>query len=299
MPLFSVQVDALQIHPLGFALDTGGTMAVKKKPVEGELIEAQTNNEVTNLVGEVERSQIPDRGKWLSLSSTPRTQNSYQRRINELEQQIKILANRPNIFELDDAEVTAIAGEDAAILIRAAKSKARAVLVDSERNSQVLKEQAAAELMRTKKAMEDLVKTREAEAERIRLKGLRDAEIIKKEAADVLAKAKVEATRTAQEADLRAKELVERAIADAKEESRRILIEINNERKRFIERLAIQKDLAQKASAQASKVRRELINSSNVLKATLDQALADWTELDQKAQGAAERISNVQEGINS
>jgi len=274
-------------------------MALKKKVLEGEVLESGATDEVTDLVGEVERSQLPGRGKWLSLSSAPRTQNSYQRKINELEQQVKILANRPNIFELDDAEITALAGEDAAILIRAAKSKAQSVLADSERNSQALKEQAATELRRTKKAMEDLVKAREAEAERIRVKGLREADLIKKEAAEVIAQAKVEAARTAQESDLRAKELVERAISDAKEEARRILNEINSERKRFIERLAIQKDLAQKASAQAAKVRRDLINSSNVLKATLDQALADWTELDQKAQGASDRLGNVQEGINS
>jgi chromosome segregation ATPase len=287
-------------HPLiMFAMSIGGTMSVKKKAVEGKIVEAGENSDVNDLVVEVENAQVPGKGKWLSLNKTPRTQNSYQRKINELEQQVKVLANRPNIFELDEAEVTAIAGEDAAILIRAAKSKAQTVLADAERNSQSLKDQAAAELRRTKKIMDDLIKTRESEADQIRIKSIREAEAVKKEAADILTRAKSDASRTAQEADLRAKELLDRAILDAKEESRRILTEINNERKRFIERLAIQKDLAQKASAQASKVRRDLINSSNTLKASLDQAMADWTELDQKAQGAAEKLANVQEGINS
>jgi hypothetical protein len=274
-------------------------VSVKKKVVEGKIVESGETGDVEDLVVEVENAQVPAKGKWLSLSKAPRTQNSYQRKINELEQQVKVLANRPNVFELDEAEVTAIAGEDAAILIRAAKSKAQAVLADSERNSQALKDQAAAELRRTKKAMDDLIRTRESEADQIRIKSIREAEVVKKEASDILTRAKSDAARTAQEADLRAKELLDRAISDAKEESRRILTEINNERKRFIERLAIQKDLAQKASAQASKVRRDLINSSNLLKASLDQAMADWTELDQKAQSASERLTNVQEGINS
>ena len=272
-------------------------MAAKKKVIEGTVVDEKT--EVEELVDEVERSQVPDKAGWLSLGRAPRTQNSYQRKINELEQQVKILANRPNIFELDDAEVTAIAGEDAAILIRAAKSKAHAVLSDAERNSNALKEQAASELRRTKREMTDLIKSRQDEANSILAEAKKEAQAIKLESEKLLRDSKLEAERTGKEADLRAKELLDRAINDAKEESRRILYEINSERKRFVERLAVQKDLAQKASSQASKVRRDLINASNLLKATLDDAMADWSELDQKAQNSVEKLNNAQEGINS
>ena len=72
---------------------------------------------------------------WLSRSLVVSSAGA-SRKINELEQQVKILSKRPNIFELDDAEITALAGEDAATLIRAAKSKAQSVLVEAEKLAQ-------------------------------------------------------------------------------------------------------------------------------------------------------------------
>jgi len=271
-------------------------VTTNKKPIEGTLVEP---NDVEELVGEVERAQIADKGKWLSLSKAPRSQNAYQRKINELEQQVKILANRPNIFELDDAEVMAIAGEDAAMLIRAAKSKAHSVLGDAERSAQSLRDQAARELNKTKREIADLLKAAKGEAEKILSATVKESESIKQESARVLMQAKQEAERISKEADLRAKELLDRAVADAKEEARRIITEINNERKRFVERLEIQKDQAQKASLQAAKVKRELINASNAIKSTIDQALVDWSETEQKSENVVNKMNKAQEGINS
>lgn len=271
-------------------------MAIKKQPIEGTVVES---NDVETLVGEVERSQISEKGKWLSLSKAPRSQNSYQRKINELEQQVKILANRPNVFELDDAEIMAIAGEDAATLIRAAKSKAHSVLADAERSAQSLRDKAAKELNKTKREIAELLKAAKAEAEKILVATAKESEIIKQEAGKVLMQAKQEAERISKEADLRAKELLERAVADAKEEARRIITEINNERKRFVDRLETQKEQAQKASLQAAKVKRELIAASNSLKSTIDQALVDWSETEQKSENIVNKFGKAQDGINS
>lgn len=256
-------------------------------------------DDIDQLVGEVERAQVTEKGKWLSLSKTPRSQNAYQRKINELEQQVKILANRPNVFELDDAEIMAIAGEDAAMLIRAAKSKAHSVLSDAESSAQALRDKSAKELNKTKREIAELLKSAKTEAEKILAATLKESESIKQDAARILAQAKQEAERTGKEADLRAKELLDRAVADAKEEARRILTEVNNERKRFVERLEVQKEQAQKATLQASKVRRDLIAASNTLKSTIDQALVDWSETEEKSEKVIEKINKTQEGINS
>lgn len=269
-------------------------MATKGKPIEGNVVES---NQVEELVGEVERSQIPEKGKWLSLSKAPRSQNSYQRKITELEQQVQILANRPNVFELDDAEVMAIAGEDAAMLIRAAKSKARSVLAEAERSAQNLRDQAAKDFKKAKKEISELIKAGQLEIEKIKAAGLKEAELAKQETARMLAQAKREAERIGKESDQRAKELLERAVADAKEEARRILTEVNNERKRFVERLATQKEIAQKASLRAAKVRSELIAASNALKTTLDEALIDWSESEAQAEKVVEKLEKTREGI--
>lgn len=271
-------------------------MTTKGKPIEGTVVES---NQVTELVGEVERAQIPEKGKWLSLSKAPRSQNSYQRKINELEQQVQILANRPNIFELDDAEVMAIAGEDAAMLIRAAKSKARSVLAEAERSAQNLRDQAAKELRKAKKDISELIKAGQADFEKIKAAGLKEAELAKQETSRMLAQAKQQAEKVGKEADLRAKELLDRAVADAKEEARRIITEINNERKRFVERLELQKVQAQRATDQAAKVKRELITASNSLKSTIDQALTEWTETEQKSENIVNKFTKAQDGINS
>ncbi|MFM7139332.1 MAG: hypothetical protein ACKOXS_03405, partial [Actinomycetes bacterium] len=62
---------------------------------------------------EEEPSKKNNKSGWLSRSIVV-SSSSASRRINELEQQVKQLAKRPNVFELDDAEITALAGEDAA-----------------------------------------------------------------------------------------------------------------------------------------------------------------------------------------
>ena len=94
--------------------------------------ESTVEQEVINAASEwVEDSNAPSKKgnkSWLSRSIVVSSSGA-SRRINELEQQVKVLAKRPNVFELDDAEITSLAGEEAATLIKAAKSKATKVLV--------------------------------------------------------------------------------------------------------------------------------------------------------------------------
>ena len=115
--------------------------------------ESTAEQEVINAASEwVEDSNEPAKKgnkSWLSRSIVVSSSGA-SRRINELEQQVKVLAKRPNVFELDDAEITALAGEDAATLIRAAKSKAQSVLVEAEKLAQGIRETSAAQLASTK-----------------------------------------------------------------------------------------------------------------------------------------------------
>ena len=103
-----------------------------------------------------EPTKKSNKSSWLSRSIVV-SSSSASRRINELEQQVKQLAKRPNVFELDDAEITALAGEDAATLIRAAKSKAQSVLVEAEKLAQGIRETSAAQLAATKEENAKLI----------------------------------------------------------------------------------------------------------------------------------------------
>lgn len=247
---------------------------------------------VTDLVGEVERSQLAETGgSWFKRGITPRNTDSSSRKINELEQQVKILANRPNVFELDDAEIMAIAGEDAALLIRAAKSKAQSVLLEGERSSQTLREEAAKELEKAKKTANRIVKSATSEADLLK----QEIEILKLEGEKVMQKAKADAARISSEAERRAKELLTRALRDAEDEKERILADIQTERKRVLARLESQRETAQRAANHATKIRRDIANAAVALKGSLDEAVAGLTDLEQKAEGATERLSRSQE----
>ncbi len=95
-------------------------MATKKS--DETSIENDVINAASEWVDDSAESPKKESKNWLSRSIVVSSSGA-SRRINELEQQVKVLAKRPNVFELDDAEITALAGEDAATLIRAAKSK--------------------------------------------------------------------------------------------------------------------------------------------------------------------------------
>lgn len=252
--------------------------------------------DVTDLVGEVERSQlVQSGGSWFNRGSLPRTADARSRKITELEQQVKILANRPNIFELDDAEVMAIAGEDAALLIRAAKSKATSLLAEGENSSRALREEAAKELEIAKKTAQSITRVAEADANLIKKKLKQDIELLKLEGEKVIEKSKVEAARIAREAELRAKELLTRALKDADDEKNRILIELQAERKRALARIESQRDASQKAAVIAERVHREFANAAVALKGSLDESLAELTQIKQKTEAAEERLARVQD----
>jgi len=157
---------------------------------------------------------------WFSRSIVVSSSGA-SRRINELEQQVKTLSKRPNVFELDDAEITAIAGEDAATLIRAAKSKAHAVLAEAERMAQGIREQSSAQLAASKEENRRLIDESEKFATDIKIRAEKEADATDKEAQRVLSAANVEANKilenaTAEEmritsdASKRAEELIAR-----------------------------------------------------------------------------------------
>ena len=244
---------------------------------------------------------------WLSRSIVV-SSSSASRRINELEQQVKQLAKRPNVFELDDAEITALAGEDAATLIRAAKSKAQSVLVEAEKLAQGIRETSAAQLAATKEENAKLIEEANKEVNNLRaetekyVKDLRNRAQNEYDASDkeakrivstatseantILENAKAEELRITSDASKRAEELLTRTRTEAQAE-----------RKRVIENVETQRDAAAKVAAEAAKVRRSLASSSTLLRQALDDALAVATDLEQKTQAVADKTQSVKDSI--
>lgn len=279
-------------------------------------------NDVVNAASEwVEDSaQSPKKGSksWLSRSIVVSSSGA-SRRINELEQQVKILAKRPNVFELDDAEITALAGEDAATLIRAAKSKAQSVLVEAEKLAQGIRETSAAQLASTKKENTRLIEATHAENMRLKadaekyVKDLRTRADSEYDAADkeskriiatatseantILQNAKAEELRITSDASKRAEELLTRTRNEAQAEARRLVDEAQAERKRVIDNVEIQRDSATKVAAEAAKVRRSLASASTQLRQALDDALAVATDIEQKTQAVSDKTQSVKDGI--
>lgn len=284
--------------------------------------ESTVGEEVINAASEwVEDSNEPSKKgnkSWLSRSIVVSSSGA-SRRINELEQQVKVLAKRPNVFELDDAEITALAGEDAATLIRAAKSKAQSVLVEAEKLAQGIRETSAAQLASTKEENTRLIEAANSENSRLKAdaekyaKDLRTRAESEYEASDkeakrivatatseansILQNAKSEELRITSDASKRAEELIARTRNEAQIETRRLVDEAQAERKRVIDNVEIQRDSATKVAAEAAKVRRSLASASTQLRQALDDALAVATDIEQKTQAVADKTQSVKDGI--
>ncbi|MBJ7393749.1 MAG: hypothetical protein JHD01_03255 [Candidatus Nanopelagicales bacterium] len=255
---------------------------------------------------------------WLSRSIVV-SSSSASRKINELEQQVKALGKRPNIFELDDAEITAIAGEDAATLIRAAKSKAQSVLLEAEKIAQGIRETSSAQLSATKEENKKLIETTNTEIARLntdaekfikelRIRAQNEYDASDKEAKRIVLNATAEAhgiveaakseeLRITSESSKRAEEWMARTRSEAQAESRRLSEEAQAERKRAIDNVEIQLDSATRVAAEAAKVRRSLASASTQLRQALDDALAVATEVEQKTQAVTDKTASVKDGI--
>lgn len=284
--------------------------------------EANLEDEVINAASEwvADSNESSKKGNrsWLSRSIVVSSSGA-SRRINELEQQVKILTKRPNVFELDDAEITAIAGEDAATLIRAAKSKAQTVLAQAEKLSQGIRETSAAQLGATKVENTKLIQEASAESSRLKAEGENYAKDLRtraeseyeasdkeakrivatasSEALTILQNAKSEELRITSDASKRAEELMARTRNEAQIEARRLIDEAQAERKRVIDNIEIQKESATKVAAEAANVRRSLASASTQLRQALDEAFAVATEIEQKTQAVADKTQSVKDGI--
>jgi len=134
---------------------------------EESTVDEEVINAASEWVDDSNESSKKGSKGWLSRSIVVSSSGA-SRRINELEQQVKVLAKRPNVFELDDAEITALAGEDAATLIRAAKSKAQSVLVEAEKLAKGIRETSASQLAATKEENTRLIEATNAEISRLK-----------------------------------------------------------------------------------------------------------------------------------
>ncbi|MFM8211712.1 MAG: hypothetical protein ACKN9B_00760 [Actinomycetes bacterium] len=241
------------------------------------------------------------------------------KRIQELELQVKQLAKRPNIFELDEAEITALAGEDAATLIRAAKAKAQSVLLDAENQAKGIKESIAAQIAATRIENNKLVEDTKADLDKQKLETenyLRDlrnkaqseyrqVEVESKkiidsatsEANSILENAKSQELRIISEATKRSEELLMRANAQAQSEATTLLQEAQVERDRLKEQLEAQRVAAAKLAEESSRVRNSLATYSTTTKQVLSDILIVATELEQKTQIIADKSKTIEDSI--
>jgi hypothetical protein len=117
-------------------------------------------------------SQGSSKQGWLQKTfgiSTRSDENveNLRNQISALQQQVKILSARASIYELDDSELLAVAGEDAAIMVRAAKAKTVALLAEAEVRVNQLRNMSQQELAATKERSKQLVADAKDEADEI------------------------------------------------------------------------------------------------------------------------------------
>ena len=254
---------------------------------------------------------------WLSRPVVSSMSSS--KRIQELEQQVRQLSKRPNVFELDEAEITAIAGEDAATLIRAAKAKAQAVLLEAENQARGIKETIASQIAATKAENNRILEENKREIDKQRqdteayLRDLRNrAQIEYKNSQDeaqklivnataesnsILETAKSQESRIMSDATKRAEEILTRANSQAQSEASKLLQEAQVERERLREQIEVQRAAAEKLAEESSRVRNSIANFSTTTRQVLNDVLVVATEMEQKTQIIADKTQSVRDSI--
>jgi len=230
-------------------------------------------------------------------------------KIRELQAQLQILAARPSVYEMDDSELLAVAGEDAAIMVRAAKAKAQSMLQEADHKGEKIREEASRVLAQAKaQAQTHLKENREECEERLVAAKTKADEILRgaeeeakaradraaREHARLLAEGdlrleevRVEVERMRAETKERSEEWIARSRAEAQAEAKSVLQDAYDERTNAIARLKLQSDRARELAEESARVKRHLTEFADDLQQSLEALKAKIRELDERAGGNA------------
>jgi gas vesicle protein len=240
-------------------------------------------------------------------------------KIHKLQAQLQILAARPSVYEMDDSELLAVAGEDAAIMVRAAKAKAQSMLQEADHKAEKIREEASRVLAEAKSQADSLMsQTRDECDARLEAARLRGDEILngaEEESKAKLDRATREHARLLAEGDLRLQEVklevermrvetqersaewLTRSRAEAQAEAKSVLQDAYDERTSAIARLKVQSDRARELSEESVRVRRHLTEFADDLQQSLEALKSKIRELDERAGGIADQTETTAKNV--
>lgn len=270
-----------------------------------------------------ENSDFSKQG-WLQKTFGLPTKNdqnieALQRRVQELQRQLQIMAARPSVYEMDDSELLAVAGEDAAVLVRAAKAKAQATLRDAEDRVNRLRDDALTQLSKANGQAAKMIKDAQAQADdstnSAKERAAKILDLADEDAVMTRNQAERERSRMIKEAELRLSEtrtqveqmknetqernseLLARIRAEAKTESQSILDDAYAERDVVIERLKSLNQRARQLAEESTKIRRHLNDLYKDVQVRLNEVLVQISEVDEKADGLANQTEAAAKNI--
>lgn len=240
-------------------------------------------------------------------------------KIRELQAQLQILAARPSVYEMDDSELLAVAGEDAAVLVRAAKAKAQSMLQDAEARVNRMKDDALQQLSAAKREAEKLIEAGDEEAKNLveeaksraaktlaiadedarmtQLAAERERARVISEAESRLSEAKVEIERMRNEAQQRNLELMTRARNEAQAEAQSLLNDAYDERKTVIARLQGQNERVRQLADESARIRRHLTDLYKDVQLRLNEVITSINEIDERAGSLAEKADAATKNV--
>jgi vacuolar-type H+-ATPase subunit H len=240
-------------------------------------------------------------------------------KIHKLQAQVQILAARPSVYEMDDSELLAVAGEDAAIMVRAAKGKAQSMLQEAKHKADKIRDEASSVLAKAKSQADSLMsQTRDECDARLEAARLRGDEILngaEEESKAKLDRATREHDRLLAEGDLRLQEVklevermrvetqqrsaewLTRSRAEARAEAKSVLQDAYDERASAIARLKVQSDRARELSEESVRVRRHLTEFADDLQQSLEALRSKIRELDERAGGIADQTEMTAKNV--
>jgi len=240
-------------------------------------------------------------------------------KIRELQAQLQILAARPSVYEMDDSELLAVAGEDAAIMVRAAKAKAQAMLQEADQKAEKIRDEASRVLAQAKSQAESLMsQTRDECDARIEAARARGDEVLSGAEEEAKAKldratrehsrllaegelrlqeVKVEVERMRLETQERSAEWLARSRAEAQAEAKSVLQDAYDERTSAIARLKVQSDRARELSEESVRVRRHLTEFADDIQQSLEALKSKIRELDERAGGIADQTETTVKNV--
>lgn len=241
--------------------------------------------------------------------------SALEKRIQQLQAQLQLLAARPSVYEMDESELLAVAGEDAAVLVRAAKAKSQSMLRDAEDRVNKLRDEALARLTSANAQGANLIKEAETQAAEIlaaaQEKAAKIIEMADEDATMTQTHAEREKVRVINEAELRLSEArtevdrmkneaqernadwLSRTRAEAQAEAKALLDDAYFEKAQVLERLKDMQERARRVADESTKVRRNLIDLYKDTQIKLSEAITEIQEIDERSKALAEQAQSA------